>query len=590
MKAIILSALPLILSLMVTPVSAQTNHTRLDQRFHQIVDDTWAWWLEDAPVFATHVGEHRYGDRLADMSPQAHAKRAENLSKLLKRLRSVPKQDLSIANQVNYRVLELSLERRLESYRFDGHLAPITNRSGFHISFTRLPDHVPLATVADYDAYITRLEAFYHYADQHIALLRAGLSKGITVPKITLKGYEETITPHIVDDPTKSQLWRPMNKMPDSFSKRERDRLTTRAQAAIKGSVVPGYKQFQSFMLEHYLPGARTSIAASALPQGREYYRAQVRRHTTLNQSPEAIHATGLSEVARIRAEMKKVIKSTAFKGSFSDFLTFLRTDPQFYATTPHQLMAEVALVLKRMDGRLPQLFKTLPRTPYGLEPIPDFLAPRTTTAYYQPGSGDGRVAGTYRVNTYKLETRPLYEIEALSLHEAVPGHHLQWALQQEMNDLPDFRRFVHFTAFGEGWALYAERLGLEVGFYKDPYRNFGRLTYEMWRACRLVVDTGIHWLGWTRKKAIDYMAKHTALSLHNIETEIDRYIAWPGQALAYKLGELEIRRLRTKAEKTLGKAFDIRAFHDAVLGQGSVPLDVLATQVDRYLEAASSK
>jgi uncharacterized protein (DUF885 family) len=338
-------------------------------------------------------------------------------------------------------------------------------------------------------------------------------------------------------------------------------------------------------MADEYLPAAREMIGASALPDGRAYYEHRVRRFTTLDITPEEVHKVGLAEVARIRAEMKTVIEDTGFNGSFGDFVTFLRTDPQFYVDDPDALMKEVALVLKKMDGQLPTLFKTLPRMPYGIKPVPDFIAPKTTTAYYNRPAGDGTRAGFYYVNCYDLASRPLYEIEALSLHEAVPGHHLQTAIQMELEDMPMFRRFNWVTAFGEGWALYSERLGLETGFYQDPYSDFGRLTYEMWRACRLVVDTGIHYLGWSRQRAIDFMAKNSALTLHNITTEVDRYIAWPGQAIGYKIGELKIRELRTRAESELGNSFDLREFHDVVLGSGSVPLDVLEANVAAWIE-----
>jgi uncharacterized protein (DUF885 family) len=338
-------------------------------------------------------------------------------------------------------------------------------------------------------------------------------------------------------------------------------------------------------MKAEYLPAARGSIAASALPSGREFYRYRVKHFTTLDVTPEEIHQLGLSEVKRIRAEMASVIQESGFEGSFDAFLDFLRTDSQFYATSGDQLQKEIAYVLKRMDGQLPRLFKTLPRMPYGIRLVPEYIAPRTTAAYYSRPAGDGTRAGFYYINVFNLKGRPLYQIEALSLHEAVPGHHLQIAIQQELTGLPKFRQYAGFTAFVEGWALYAERLGLEVGFYENPYSNFGRLSYEMWRACRLVVDTGMHYLGWTRRQAIQFMRNNTALSLHNITAEVDRYISWPGQALAYKMGELKIRELRQRAEGKLGERFDVRDFHQVVLEAGSVPLDVLDRNVQRYID-----
>jgi uncharacterized protein (DUF885 family) len=366
-------------------------------------------------------------------------------------------------------------------------------------------------------------------------------------------------------------------------------RLAAAGRAAVERAVVPGYAEFLRFMREEYVPAARATTGASDLPNGAEIYAQRVRFYTTLPLTADEVHRTGLGEVARIRAEMEEVIRRTGFSGSFAEFLEFLRTDPRFYVDTPEALMERTSLVLKRMDGELPRLFGRLPRMPYGIKPIPDYIAPRTTTAYYSRPSGDGTRAGTYWLNTYDLRSRPTYEIEALSLHEAVPGHHLQIALQQEMEGQPQFRRFGGATAFVEGWALYAEKLGLEVGFYTDPYSDFGRLTYEMWRATRLVVDTGLHSKGWTRQQAIDYMAQNTGLTLLNITNEVDRYIAWPGQALAYKTGEMTISRLRAEAERTLGDRWDVRAFHDVVLGSGAVPLTVLETTVRAWIAARQS-
>jgi uncharacterized protein (DUF885 family) len=394
---------------------------------------------------------------------------------------------------------------------------------------------------------------------------------------------------HLVEDPEKSLLYEPLAKMPDAITPEDRQRLIEAGRRAIAESVVPGYRKFLAFMESEYVPRARGSIGASALPQGREFYRHRVRQFTTLDVTPDEVHQLGLSEVKRIRQEMDQIIAKLDFDGDFATFIQFLRTDPQFYATTGEQLLKDVTYVLKRMDGELPRLFGTLPRTPYGIREIPSYIAPRTTTAYYMPPTGDGTQAGFYYVNTYQLNSRPLYDVEALSLHEAVPGHHLQIALQQELVDLPPFRRFASVAAFVEGWGLYAERLGLEVGFYEDPYSDFGRLTYEMWRACRLVVDTGIHYFGWTREQAIDFMARNSALALHNIRAEVDRYISWPGQAVAYKMGELKIRQLRALAEQELGDRFDVRQFHDAVLSGGAVPLTILESQVKAYIEQAKA-
>src|SRR5690606_21370583 len=363
----------------------------------------------------------------------------------------------------------------------------------------------------------------------------------------------------LVEDPRQSRFYLPFADMSVRIAPAERERLQRAAMDAIRTSVLPGYRAFRDFMASEYIPGARETLGASSLPGGRAFYEHRVRMYTTLDFTPDEVHERGLAEVQRIRGEMQDIIERTGFDGSFAEFLEFLRTDPRFYAQTEQELLEAYSFVLKRMDGELPSLFGTLPRTPYGLRAIPDYMAPKMTTAYYRPPAGDGSTAGFYYVNTYDLKSRPLYEVEALSFHEAVPGHHLQNAIAMELGDVPQFRRFAGFTAFGEGWGLYAERLGLEAGFYTDPYSNFGRLSYEMWRALRLAVDTGIHWKGWSRQQAIDFMAENSALALHNITAEVDRYISWPGQALGYKMGELAIRDLRTRAEQRLGDAFDVR-------------------------------
>jgi uncharacterized protein (DUF885 family) len=401
---------------------------------------------------------------------------------------------------------------------------------------------------------------------------------------------EGTITPHVVEDVERSAFWKPFASFPRAVSEPDRERLRAAARAAIAGRVVPSYASLLDFVRKEYLPGARATVGASELPEGPAYYAWCVRRFTTENATPDEIHALGHREVARIRTEMDEVLKRLQWDKGFPAFLEFLRTDRRFYAKTPAELLKEASFIAKRMDGKLPSLFKTLPRQPYGVEPVPADLAPKYTGGRYNGAPPDARRAGMYWVNTHALENRPLYTLEALTLHEAVPGHHLQIALQQELKDLPTFRRFEYVNAFGEGWGLYSEWLGLEAGFYQDPYSNFGRLTYEMWRACRLVVDTGLHAKGWTREQALRFLAEHTALSLHEVTTETDRYIGWPGQALAYKMGELKIRALRKRAEEALGPRFDVRDFHDAVLRNGSVPLDVLEAQIDAFIASTKGR
>lgn len=575
----------LLLLALAPPISAWAETP--SQQLQQLFDDAWEAQLQDNPLFATFAGDHRFNDRLPDVSLSAQAREAERDREFLKRLEAIPRDQLTPAEQLNYDIFARLRRDGIAEFEFESHLTPITGRSGFHVSFPELGRDMPLNNVRDYENYIARLKAFGKYADQHIELMRAGLERGFVLPADVLRGYADPLTGNIVDDPQQSLLYEPVRDFPAGISAADQERLRAAAAQAIADVVVPAYRRFYQFMTDEYVPKGRTQVGASALPNGRAFYRHRVRRFTTLDMEPQEVHDLGLAEVKRIRAEMETIIKQTGFEGAFAAFVEHLRTDPKFYAETPEQLLKETSLVLKKIDGELPKLFKTLPRTPYGIREVPDFIAPQTTTAYYQPPAGDGTRAGFYYVNTYNLKSRPLYEIEALSLHEAVPGHHLQIALQQELTGLPPFRRFAGFTAFVEGWGLYAERLGLETGFYQDPYSDFGRLSYEMWRACRLVVDTGMHYLGWTRQQAIDFMAENSALTLHNITTEVDRYIAWPGQALAYKVGELKIRQLRALAEQELGQQFDVREFHDIVLGSGAVPLDVLEANVKRWVGEA---
>ncbi|MBT4724731.1 MAG: DUF885 domain-containing protein [Planctomycetaceae bacterium] len=559
--------------------------TRGDLAFEKLVDLHWKQTLTASPFLAASLGDKDSANQLPDVSILQQVKRAQDSNKLLSKLNEIQPSKLSPTNQTNWAILRrLLIDGGLE-FKYRTYLIPISNRSGFHMQFAEMHKSVPFQNAQDYRNYIDRLDKFGTYTDQHIELLTEGISTGNVLPSVVLRGYEDTITAHIVRDPTNSLLYAPFRSFPEGLSAAEEDQLRAQAMGSITNTVVPAYKRFSEFMQKTYIPAARGTIGASALPNGREFYRFRVRHFTTLEISPDEVHQLGLTEVARIKSEMLKIIGQVEFDGDFAEFLLFLRTDARFYPTDANEYLKETAYILKRMDGELPKLFLNLPRNPYGLKVIPAYIAPKTTTAYYQPPPASGKLAGQYFLNTYNLKSRPLYELEALSLHEAVPGHHLQIALQQELVELPSFRKYSGFTAFVEGWALYAERLGLEVGFYKDPYNNFGRLSYEMWRACRLVVDTGIHYQGWTRERAIDYMIQNTSLSQHNIVAEVDRYIAWPGQALAYKMGELKIRELREKAAIQLGARFDIREFHDAVLRYGAVPLPILETNINKFIE-----
>ncbi len=551
----------------------------------QLLNDEWAFRLKEDPLFATDVGDHRYDDRLPSVTEADYQRRLDQARSFLDRSGEIDRAQLSRSDQLNLDIFRRVKQDDIAELEYRSYLMPIDRMGGFHTNFAELPNFLALESAQDYENYIARLRGFKEYVAQYIELMRVGIRSGYRPPTAALNSVAESIKPHLIDDATQSLLFAPFNKFPDTINAAQQKDLTDRARTAIETSVTPAYRSLRQFVTDEYLPAARSDIAAASLPSGQAFYEHRVRLFTSLNLTPQQVHDTGLSEVKRIRSEMEAIIQKVEFKGSFKDFIEFLRTDPRFYVTSPEALMKEVSFILKKMDGELPKLFKTLPRMPYGIRPVPAYAAPSTTTAYYFQPAGDGTRAGFYYVNTYNLKARPLYELEALSLHEAVPGHHLQIALQQELENIPIFRRFTGFTAFVEGWGLYAERLGLEVGFYQDPYNDFGRLTYEMWRACRLVVDTGLHTLGWSRQRAIDLMADNTALTLLNISNEVDRYISMPGQAVAYKTGELKIRELRSIAERELGSKFDVREFHDVLLRDGAVPLDILETIIKSWIE-----
>lgn len=564
----------------VTRVEAPDSAAALLRVFYE----AWAYQLDDDPLFASSVGDHRHDDKLPDMSATAIARRVDHTRALLTRIDAIDPATLSRTDQISREIFRRQLLDHLALHQFGAHQMALTNDSGFHISFAYLPGQTRLDSIAAAENYVARLREFPRYAAESTDLLRQGATRGMVLPAVVLDGYDVTITSHVVDDPESSVFWAPFAALPGVIPAAEQERIRALGRAAIAEAVVPAYRGFAAFMRDEYRPKARVTIGASALPDGEAYYQHLVREFTTLDISPAQVHEIGRSEVARILAEMHEVMREVGFSGDLPAFIEHLRTDPRFYAKTPDELLKQAAFLAKRMDAKLPQLFSRLPRLPYGVAPVPDHLAPKYTSGrYIDPAEGSGE-PGYYWVNTYALESRPLYTLEALTLHEAVPGHHLQISLARELDGLPAFRRFLYLSAFGEGWALYAERLGLEAGFYADPYSNFGRLTFEMWRACRLVVDTGIHAMNWTRDQAITYMASHTALSLHDIRTEVDRYISWPGQALSYKMGELTIRRLRREAEAALGAQFDLRRFHDVLLRNGAVPLPILEQEVARYI------
>lgn len=508
----------------------------------------------------------------------------DQLRRFRDRLHAIDESMLSKQDDISYRLLDRTLKERIEAFDLGDHYVPIDGWWDFHASFAETPVRSQFRNTRDYERYIERLNGYGDHTDQYITRLRSAIEAGWVRPKVILEKYIPTIEA-LVTDTESSLFYTPFTNFPASIPDSTQNRLRNDGHAAVSNVVIPAYDRFARFMRDEYAPAAPDDIAISSVNGGREYYEHLVRHYTTLDITPDEVHQIGLDEVTRIRREMDEVIATTGFQGTFAEFVEFLRTDPQFYADSEEELLQITALVLKRMDGELPRLFKNLPRNPYGIREIPDHIAPRMTTAYYSGGASDGTRAGYYYVNTYDLKSRPLYEVEALSFHEAVPGHHLQLTMQQELGELPAFRQSGGFTVFVEGWALYSERLGLELGFYKDPYSNFGRLTYEMWRALRLVVDTGMHYKGWSRQEAIDFMAANSALTLLNITNEVDRYIFWPGQSLAYKTGEIKIRQLREQAETTLGNNFDVREFHDVVLRNGSITLEVLEEEVNAWIQ-----
>ena len=528
-------------------------------------------------------GDLDAASRWPDAGFEAAAEWDEAMAGFHARLEEIDASVLTGTDVASHAVLAYTLRTAVELPRTRTALTPFTNDSGFHST----PDFAAMSarprTVEEAEAWIARIRALPDYFAQHQAWLERAIETGFTQPREILDGVADQIEAQIVPAED-SVLLMPIGGLPSSLPEAERARLRAEALDAIETAALPALRRLHDFFAATYIPNARESLGARDLPDGEDFYPALVRQHTTLDLTPEEIHQTGLAEVARIRAEMEEVIAQTGFEGSFADFLDFLRTDPQFYARSEMELMMRAAWLSKLADDQMPAFFNRLPRLPYGVRPVPAAIAPNYTTGRYWSGDPETGRAGGYMVNTYRLDQRPLYELPALTLHEAVPGHHHQIALAQEIEGLPDFRRRGYITAFGEGWGLYAEYLGLDMGFYEDPYENFGRLTFEMWRACRLVVDTGIHWFGWTREQAEACFLENSALAPLNITNEVSRYISWPGQALAYKTGEILIRRLRAQGEAELGEDFDLAAFHDALLEEGAVPLDYLETRMTRWL------
>ena len=517
-------------------------------------------------------------------SKEQFKKEANYAKKQLKQLNKINPKNLSETESISLELLKFKLQDTIDYYDFERFLNPLLSDSGFHTSFPFIVR--PFQNYNQVKRYLDQLNAIPDRVNQFLPLLREGLEKGVSQPRVIFNGYESSYNDHIVSDFKESYFYTPFNDLPRALSLSQKDSILTAAEVAITKHVIPQFKVVKTFFEEEYYPKTRSAIGISEISNGKEYYQNRINYYTTSTQySADAIHQIGLDEVARIKNEMEKIILELEFQGSFSEFLDFLRTDPQFYATSPEQLLMIARDMAKRADEQLPRFFKTLPRKPYGVAAVPAAIAPKYTTGRYVGTSKNSTDPGYYWVNTYDLPSRPLYVLPSLTVHEAVPGHHLQGSLNLELGDsIPQFRKNTYLSAYGEGWGLYCEFLAEEMGMYTTAYEQFGKLTYEMWRACRLVVDTGIHAKGWTRDQVIEYMSKNTALSIHEINTETDRYISWPGQALSYKIGELKIRELRTNAEKELGTNFDIREFHEVVLEQGTVTLSILEKRINNYI------
>jgi uncharacterized protein (DUF885 family) len=553
------------------------------QEFAELLDDAWEWQLRENPVFASQLGDRRYNDQWTDVSIEAIERRQQEQRQLLERLLAIDSTALDETGRLNYDLFRRDLENDINGNRFRTYLMPVSHRGGVQ-TLEATAEELRLQSSRDYEDWLARMDSVDEVIEQTMKLQERGRRAGYMPPKILMERVPPQLSAQLVENAADSPFYAAFRDLPEAISPEDQERLRKAARTIIEETIVPAYREYSRYFEGTYLPASRDSIGASELPYGQEFYEHRTRVYTTTNMTPDEIHNLGLSEVKRIRAGMQMIIDELEFDGNFADFLEFLRTAPRFYYETPEELFDAYLATAKRIDPQLVQLFGKLPRMPYGLRPIPENIAPDTTTAYYSRPAADGSRAGYYYVNLYRPEVRPTYEIEVLTVHEAVPGHHLQIALSQELEDVPEFRKYSGFTAFIEGWGLYSESLGEELGLYKDPYSKFGALTYEMWRAVRLVVDTGIHQKGWTRQQAIDFFKANAAKTELDIVNEIDRYIGNPGQALAYKIGQLKILELREEAEQALGEDFNIRDFHDQLLGGGALPLEVLEIRMQDWL------
>ncbi|MGB1455278.1 MAG: DUF885 domain-containing protein [Flavobacteriaceae bacterium] len=536
-------------------------------------------------TYQNHQSDLGEESPLGNYSEEFFKKRAQFCDSLLVELNTIDTASLTEDEKISSTLLKFVLNETVTKYQYKTHWNPILSDAGFHSSLTYRVR--PLTSKKAALNYLKLLKAIPAYIDQQAALIRKGLDAGMGQPLVIFKGYESTYEQHLTDTAEENFYYSPFLQLPSPLSAEEKDSLRQAAKKVVLEDVIPSFQFVKNFFEKEYFPQTRKAIGVSTTPNGKAYYQSRIDYFTTLPLSPETIHQKGLDEVARIKKEMEKVVAQAGFKGSIQEFIAFLRTDPQFYAKTPEELLKHARNIAKKLDEQLPRYFKTLPRKPYGVAPVPDAIAPKYTGGRYVGSPLGSTDPGYYWVNTYNLSSRPLYVIPSLTAHEAVPGHHLQGALNQELPEsIPQFRRNLYLSAYGEGWGLYTEFLANQMGIYTTPYEHFGKLTYEMWRACRLVVDTGMHVFDWSRQEAVDFMAENTALSLHEINTEIDRYISWPGQALSYKIGEIKIRELRALAEKELGSQFDIREFHEQILEKGTVTLPLLEERIKKYIEA----
>jgi len=556
--------------------------------FDALVADYEAFRLESNPIAAGRLGDLEAAARWPDVSVSAVADRRAARAEFHARLQAIDPERLDDSRQVSHALLAYLLGSSVALAEFEPERLPFTNDSGFF----SMPASLGLSTrprnTAEAEAWIGRIESLPEFFAQHVEWLKYGLETGWVQPETIVPGVLAQIEQLAATPAAEHMLFAPLQALPAQMPEAERQRLRSAGLAAIENHALPAYAELAAFFREVYLAAPRASVGISAVPGGADYYRALVRYHTTLDTTPEEVHQVGLAEVARIRAEMEAIIEESGFDGSFAEFLDYLRTDPKFYAQSEEELLMRAAWLAKRADDAMPRFFRHLPRLPYGVRPVPAAIAPNYTTGRYWPGDLEAGVAGGYMVNTYALDQRPLYELPALTVHEGVPGHHHQVAIAQELENVPEFRRQSYITAYGEGWGLYTEYLAIEMGLYDTPYDHFGRLTFEMWRACRLVVDTGLHYFGWSVEQAEACLLENSALAPHNVRTEVARYVSWPGQALAYKTGELLIRELRASAEQTLGERFDLRAFHDHILSDGAMPLSALEARMLAWIEAES--